>query len=153
MRTSVLVLALCVACLVPLCSSLVQWEQFIGCLQRRFSRSFLLEPNVDCATRKLFVNYRRSIYCENCDSYFTCQGNYEAVFLCQQDAKAYELSEAFSECREEIQGKGYEADNLVLNEIDRFGRQGGDCMAAYLNKTLNCHYDPTTVVCNHTHIE
>lgn len=53
--------------MVPLCSSMVQWEHFINCLQRRFSRSFLLEKNIDCATRKLFVNYRRSLYCVHCD--------------------------------------------------------------------------------------
>ncbi|KAH9373783.1 uncharacterized protein LOC144173279 [Haemaphysalis longicornis] len=151
MRQSLLVAAVFCIAAVPLCSTHVEWDDFMRCLQRRFGRSFFQEEHADCAARKLFVNYRRSMYCEYCDAFFHCQGNYEAIYECQRDGRAQEVAEAFSDCREHLEGAG--SDNLVYNEIDLFGRKGGNCSRAYLSNSPHCHYNPATVVCNNTRIE
>ncbi|XP_077520479.1 uncharacterized protein LOC144130432 isoform X1 [Amblyomma americanum] len=151
MRASLVALVGLYITAVSLCSAHVEWDDFMNCLQRRFGRSFFQEQHADCAARKLFVNYRRSMYCQHCDSYFHCQGNYEAIYECQRDGRAQEVAEAFSDCRENLEGK--ESNNQVYNEIDLYGRQGGNCSRAYLVDSPRCHYNPATVVCNNTRIE
>ncbi|XP_050039906.1 uncharacterized protein [Dermacentor andersoni] len=151
MHAPLLVIAVLYTIALSHSSAHVEWRDFMSCLQRRFGRSFFQEQHADCAARKLFVNYRRSMYCHNCNAYFHCQGNYEAIYDCQRDGRAQEVAEAFSDCREHLEGAG--SDNLVYNEIDLYGRQGGNCTQAYLVDNPRCHYIPATVVCNNTRIE
>ncbi|XP_064482682.1 uncharacterized protein LOC135395381 [Ornithodoros turicata] len=136
--------------LLPVSLCLVRWDQFANCLQTRFNGHMLIDRHVVCATRKLFINYRRSIYCRNCDKYFHCQGNYEAVFQCSEDPKAYKAAEAISLCREQAQGGGNTADNIIYDGVNKFGRNGGDCVREYLENNEECHYNPATLVCNNT---
>lgn len=91
----------------------------------------------------------------DCDKYFHCQGNYNAVYKCkpeidfiaQKDTREL-TAKLVSDLREYSQIKsGRHAEDSAEDEAaNMFGRGGGNCAEAYL-KPLNCSYDPETGWC------
>ena len=78
----VLALLFVVACHITLTSA-TSMSDLLSCFAARFS---WMDINLDviCAASKMLQNYNqmRNVQCRNCDKYFHCQGNYEAVYRC-----------------------------------------------------------------------
>ena len=87
--------------------------------------------------------------CRNCDKYFHCQGNYEAVYKCRGPFRETTAA-AISNLREWYQGGGSSGSGNVDSAADqaanRFGRGGGNCASRYLKK-VKCAYNPKTKAC------
>uniref|UniRef100_A0A6M2CS54 Putative conserved secreted protein synganglion overexpressed n=1 Tax=Rhipicephalus microplus TaxID=6941 RepID=A0A6M2CS54_RHIMP len=124
----------------------------------------LLFPNLtavnDCATRKGVFNtvagncaagklgeaYWKMYWanCKNCDKYFHCTGNYNAVHQCTNSAQASRAAEAISDCREEVDNGG--EDSALDQQANRAGRRGENCSALYL-EAVKCFYHPKNGTC------
>ncbi|KAL3224486.1 hypothetical protein MRX96_026597 [Rhipicephalus microplus] len=125
----------------------------MACLQRRFGRSFFQEQHADCAARKLFVNYRRSMYCHELRRVITSTARATTRPFTNVSATVAprRWPRRSATVGSTLEGSG--SDNFVYNDIDLYGRQGGNCTQAYLVDSPRCHYNPATVVCNNTRIE
>jgi len=89
-------------------------------------------------------NDMRAANCRNCDKYFHCIGNYNAVHQCSgilQETTARHISNL----REWRGGSDSKADQ----EANKFGRGGGDCARRYL-LIANCAYNPSTRRCGYS---
>ncbi|XP_046451277.1 serum amyloid A-5 protein-like [Daphnia pulex] len=101
-----------------------------------------------CSARKMWDAYNemKRVQCKNCDRYFHCMGNYNAVYSCSgsmDDKKA--TAKQISDVREwAIFGGG--ADSAGDQEANLFGRNGGSCASRYL-KNVRCAYNPATKQC------
>jgi len=88
------------------------------------------------------------VQCKNCDKYFHCQGNYEAVHRCSGILQTF-TAETLSNARElfggDSSGKG-KADSDADQVANRFGRSGGNCAGRYL-ASARCAYNPSTRQC------
>ncbi|CAG0903724.1 unnamed protein product [Cyprideis torosa] len=99
-----------------------------------------------CSAGKMWDNYNKmkAADCINCDKYFHCQGNYEAVHDCGGWLQR-QTAEAISDLREWYQGSET-ADSAADQAANLFGRNGGDCASEYLRKA-NCAWNPKTGKC------
>ncbi|KAK2166450.1 hypothetical protein LSH36_39g12013 [Paralvinella palmiformis] len=107
----------------------------------------LLENNFKRASvvRKAFQEMR-SANCKNCDKYFHCSGNYNAVFNCHRSDLNRKTAEIISNCREDICGG---PDSASDQQANRYGRSGGNCTSRYLCKN-DCQYNPQDRTCRET---
>ncbi|CAF0747869.1 unnamed protein product [Rotaria sp. Silwood1] len=60
----------------------------------------------------------------NCDNFFHCQGNYDAVHLCEKTANDIRIAKKISDCREELQDPS-STDSQADQRANKFGRDGG----------------------------
>lgn len=100
-----------------------------------------------CSVAEMTKAYNEMVRvaCKNCDKYFHCIGNYNAVYKCSgilQETTA----ETMSNARELFGGNYGSADSQADQEANKFGRSGGDCAKKYL-KAFNCAYNPSTKQC------
>ena len=60
------------------------WLGMANCVRSRLGFDIVTNSAVRCAIGKMLSQYRkmRSVSCTNCDKYFHCQGNYNAVHSC-----------------------------------------------------------------------
>jgi len=91
-------------------------------------------------------NEMKSANCVNCDKYFHCQGNYNAVKECKSTSNAAGIAKKISDCREKAQGS-FTADSRADQVANLFGRNGGDCAKKYLCKN-NCKWSPKLRTCS-----
>lgn len=98
-----------------------------------------------CSAGKMWDNYNKmkSANCKNCDKYFHCQGNYEAVHKCSGVLQVF-TAETISNMRE--WNSSNPADSAEDQKANRFGRNGGSCASEYLAK-VKCAYNPATGKC------
>ncbi|KAI0239621.1 hypothetical protein LSAT2_009669, partial [Lamellibrachia satsuma] len=57
------------------------WYQMAECVGHKLDTRLLTNAAVRCAIGKMYSQYRKmqTVGCKNCDKYFHCQGNYNAV--------------------------------------------------------------------------
>ncbi|XP_064468730.1 serum amyloid A-5 protein-like [Ornithodoros turicata] len=122
----------------------INWSGILRCL----SNAGGYRPNRDtfCAARQMLAGYTemRRANCRNCDKYFHCQANYNAVSRCGRSRSARETARKISDCREYSQGGG--PDSVADQEANRFGRNLGNCGDRYLRR-VGCAYNPSTRTC------
>lgn len=65
-------------------TSATSWWQFANCLKDNMGWSALGNPEVICAASQMAASYSQMSWysCRNCDKYFHCKGNYNAVRRC-----------------------------------------------------------------------
>ncbi|CAF1386589.1 unnamed protein product, partial [Rotaria sordida] len=78
-----------------------------------------------CPSRQLRTRYNEmtTANCKNCDKFFHCQGNYDAVYLCGKTPNNIRIAKKISDCREEAQDAG-SADSQADQRANKFGRDG-----------------------------
>lgn len=115
----------------------------VGCVGR--NSQALTSVGALCAARELWNAYQemRAANCKNCDKYFHCIGNYQAMKNCGNSEEARRGAEAMSNCREEAD-RG--ADSGADQVANLYGRNGGDCALQYLTP-VQCKYDPDGKTC------
>ncbi|CAF1039414.1 unnamed protein product [Adineta steineri] len=94
---------------------------------------------------KAQFNQMTKANCLNCDKFFHCQRNYDAVYRCGNSAKNQRIAEKISNCREQAQDDGSE-DSQADQQANKFGRDGGNCRAQYTCK-VKCKYNPQNKTC------
>ncbi|XP_041356073.1 uncharacterized protein LOC121373474 [Gigantopelta aegis] len=99
------------------------------CSLQRFTESFNLMTRVKCA---------------NCDKFFHCTANYNAVFGCQASQANRDAAETISNCRET--GTENSTDSIADQAANHFGRNGGNCGERYLC-AHNCMFNPINNTC------
>ncbi|XP_013783005.1 uncharacterized protein LOC106467222 [Limulus polyphemus] len=126
--------------------SQTDWLYFANCIRKELGFSAVTDGDVRCAGIEMFKSYKKmsSVKCINCDKYFHCQGNYNAVYRCNQKSQSIRTAEVISDCREFSQGGTDSADDQAAN---RYGRNGGNCAAKYLCD-VNCKYNPNDGTCS-----
>ncbi|CAF1291253.1 unnamed protein product [Adineta steineri] len=80
--------------------------------------------------------------CKNCDKFFHCKGNFDAVHRCGNTDNARRIAKKISDCREEAQDAG-SIDSQADQEANEYGRNGGNCEKKYLCK-VRCNYNPSS---------
>ncbi|CAF3688335.1 unnamed protein product [Rotaria sp. Silwood1] len=103
-----------------------------------------------CPGRQLKVQYdeMKTANCMNCDKFFHCQGNYNAVHVCGKTTINIRIAKKISDCREAAQDAS-SVDSQEDQKANKFGREGGNCSAEYLCKA-NCKYNPRNKSCQRT---
>ena len=131
-------------------TSATNWGRFARCLKDGLGVRALLDPEVICGATRMAWSFAHMTYysCLNCDKYFHCKGNYNAVIGCGGSPGARMAAETISNCREFSQG-GMDADGMADDEANRFGRGGGDCESRYLCD-VNCKFNPRGNTCLET---
>ncbi|CAF1459601.1 unnamed protein product [Rotaria magnacalcarata] len=88
-----------------------------------------------CPGRMLKARYNemKAANCKNCDKFFHCKGNFDAVYRCGESDQTRRIAKKISDCREEAQDAG-SADSRADQEANEFGRNGGECEKKYLCK-------------------
>lgn len=104
-----------------------------------------------CSSRKMWDAYNDMIAanCLNCDKYFHCRGNYDAVYRCEGKDQI-STATTISDLREWLPGGSSgsgAADSAADQEANRFGRNGGNCTSRYL-RSANCAWNPNTRICS-----
>uniref|UniRef100_A0A023G8Q6 Putative serum amyloid a n=1 Tax=Amblyomma triste TaxID=251400 RepID=A0A023G8Q6_AMBTT len=139
-----------IGALVLVCSSMtdgysapVQWGVFAACMRWR-AGPLLATRSGACASKRMLWHYRRmqSVNCRNCDKYFHCQANYQAVRCKGRIARR--VATAISDCRERSQ-PGNRRDMLADQAANRHGRSGRSCNK-YL-RPYKCYYRPSSGKC------
>ncbi|OXA63196.1 serum amyloid A-5 protein [Folsomia candida] len=99
-----------------------------------------------CSAGKMWTNYNamKAANCRNCDKYFHCQGNYEAVRNCRGILQVATAT-AISNLREWAQGNDT-PDSAADQAANVYGRNGGNCAGRYLG-AVNCKWNPRTKKC------
>ncbi|XP_035710433.1 uncharacterized protein LOC118436430 [Folsomia candida] len=108
-----------------------------------------------CAVRKFWLIYLEinsfgGGNCANCDKYFHCRANYDAVHVCMREDPEGDL-EARIRTAEEISnarefGQHGKPDSQQDQIANRFGRRGGNCGWRYLSRN-RCFYHPKSKIC------
>lgn len=145
-------------CLVPAMVLIVLLGKFIDIIYFRYwmkknwNPLFYLvgsEAQNPCSALKMrdAYNEMKRVACKNCDKYFHCIGNYNAV-KCGGILQVT-TAKIMSDARELFGGGGSgsgSADSAADQEANNFGRSGGNCASKYL-KAANCAYNPSTKQC------
>ncbi|CAF3876388.1 unnamed protein product [Rotaria magnacalcarata] len=78
-----------------------------------------------CPGRMLKARYNemKAANCKNCDKFFHCKGNFDAVYRCGESDQTRRIAKKISDCREEAQDAG-SADSRADQEANEFGRNG-----------------------------
>ena len=99
-----------------------------------------------CSLNQMQSSYNamKQANCRNCDKYFHCKGNYNAVYRCQRSSTNRRVAVAISNCREQGQNS---ADSRADQVANRYGRNGGNCESRYLC-SYGCYYDPRSRRCS-----
>ncbi|KAI0222276.1 hypothetical protein LSAT2_026485 [Lamellibrachia satsuma] len=123
------------------------WYAMAKCVRSKLGWGIITKSGVRCAIWKMFWQYRamRSANCRNCDKYFHCQANYNAVYLCSGTG-ARKAAIAISECREISQTGTDSPDGAADMRANAYGRNGGNCYARY-GCANNCNYRPSDRSC------
>ncbi|KAI0222270.1 hypothetical protein LSAT2_026478 [Lamellibrachia satsuma] len=118
-----------------------------NCVRSQLGWGILTNSRVRCAIRKMLTQYLAMQYanCRNCDKYFHCQANFNAVYLCS-GGDARRAAVAISECREISQTGTDSPDGAADMRANLYGRHGGDCHAKY-GCAYNCNYKPSDGSC------
>ena len=76
-------------------ASAMSWADMLACVLDKLGWWSVFDGNVLCAAGKLFDNYNAMMdaRCRNCDKYFHCQANYEAVYGCGNHPAARNAAE------------------------------------------------------------
>jgi len=105
-------------------------------------------PN-SCSARKMNeqFNAMRRANCLNCDKYFHCKANYNAVYNCTGSNRR-ETAEYISNAREWLDPRNWFdwSDANADQVANMYGRNGNDCESAYLS-AVRCAYNPVTKRC------
>ncbi|KAI0222275.1 hypothetical protein LSAT2_026484 [Lamellibrachia satsuma] len=116
-------------------------------LRSKHDWRILFAKGATCAFSEMFDQYLLMRYgnCTNCDKYFHCQANYNAVRLC---SGGYERETAIviSECREISQLGTDSPDGAADMRAKEYGRNGGNCYAEY-GCANNCNYKASNGSC------
>jgi serum amyloid A protein len=116
-----------------------------------------------CSANKMRQNYNemKRANCLDCDPYFHCMGNYEAVYKCRGYLKRT-TAKILSDARELFGGddSGSGADSAADQQANLYGRKGGDCGLRYLGRFTiydlrsqyilrsgKCAYNPDSKTC------
>ena len=115
------------------------------CAEVRLAESF--NP---CSASKMRQAYNEMtrVNCRNCDLYFHCIGNYNAVYECSgilQHSTAASISNG-REWSDQIRGRSDSGSSRNDQAANSFGRNGGNCAARYLARE-RCAYNPKTRQC------
>ncbi|XP_041354317.1 serum amyloid A-1 protein-like [Gigantopelta aegis] len=131
--------------LVVVCSSACVVECGIGSWFCMAWHSITINSDARCSLGKMqsAYNQMRAANCVNCDKYFHCMGNYNAVYRCQRSQKNREIAQTISNCREWGQNS---PDSTADQAANRYGRNGGNCASRYLC-SVNCMYSPIVGTC------
>ena len=121
-------------------SGSMNWFKFTSCAGTTLG---------SCAASKLnrAFDMMKKANCLNCDKYFHCKGNYNAVATCG-GRKATNIADAkkISDCREAAQS-GHASDSDQDQIANAYGRNGGNCEARYLC-SAKCKWNPTKGTCS-----
>ncbi|XP_022251061.1 uncharacterized protein LOC111087723 [Limulus polyphemus] len=122
------------------------WMVFGSCILKHMGFPALLNKDVRCAANEMFkIFYKMTTRkCINCERYFYCQSNYNAVYNCGQNFKSIHTAEVISNCREFLQGG---TDSRANQKAKRHGRRGWNCARKYLC-AVNCKYNPSHGTCS-----
>ncbi len=97
-------------------------------------------------------NDLKAANCRNCDKYFHCIGNYNAVYRCNGILQ-WTTADHISNLREWSTGIGGSgtggSDSKADQEANKFGRNGGNCANRYLS-AVKCAYNPSTRRCGNS---
>ncbi|KAK2143758.1 hypothetical protein LSH36_815g03000 [Paralvinella palmiformis] len=106
----------------------------------------VLTAEENCALKAMMDAYTGLVNanCINCDKYFHCVGNYNAVYGCQKSPTNIKTAKIISNCRE---GDCDDDDTAADKAANRYGRHGGDCASRYLCD-FNCNYNPVDRTCD-----
>ena len=118
-------------------SQSMNWFKFSTCTGRYL---------FSCPGRELNSQYKemKAANCKNCDKYFHCKGNFNAVKNCP-GIESYNISKKISDCREKSQN-AFSLDSLEDQKANLHGRNGGDC-SIYLCR-YKCSYNPIKKTCS-----
>ncbi|XP_013783006.1 serum amyloid A-2 protein-like [Limulus polyphemus] len=138
------VLVLCLTTNVGECGT--NWRVFGSCIIKKMGFRAILNSDVRCAAIQMFKSFYKMTTkkCINCDKYFHCQGNYNAVYNCGKKRQSIRTAEVISDCREFSQGG---TDSEADQSANRYGRGGGNCARKYLCN-VNCKYNPKDGTCS-----
>jgi len=91
-------------------------------------------------------NAMRMANCRNCDKYFHCKGNYNAVYRCS-GPNTRRTAELISNLREWLDWRNWNnwSDSNADQAANRYGRNGNNCESAYLS-AVKCAYNPLPFV-------
>ncbi|XP_064472960.1 serum amyloid A-2 protein-like [Ornithodoros turicata] len=117
------------------------WASMLRCLGT--NSVSLLSGDRLCATREMFRGYQtmRRARCRNCERYFHCQANYNAVKNCNKSQAAKDAAKEISDCRENVSGESWK-----YEEATRHGRDQHDCGDKFL-RAVDCTYNPSSRRC------
>ncbi|KAJ8315474.1 hypothetical protein KUTeg_007624 [Tegillarca granosa] len=112
----------------------------------RASVRYIFTSEGRCSLNKMRQAYNemRDANCRNCDKYFHCMANYNAVYNCQQSSTNRNVARRISDCRESGQNS---ADSRADQVANRYGRNGGNCGSRYLCE-YGCYYNPLFRICS-----
>ena len=120
-------------------SGSMNWFKFTKCAGHTMT---------SCAASKLnnAFDMMKKADCLNCDKYFHCKGNYNAVYSCS-GSRATNSANAkkISDCREAAQ-TGSASDSAQDQMANAYGRNGGNCEAKYLC-AAKCKWNPVKGTC------
>jgi serum amyloid A protein len=117
----------------------MNWWAFYRCVGTSLS---------SCAGMRLRQAYNdmQSANCRNCDKYFHCRGNYDAVYTCFGNRQEnIRIAKRISDCRELAQGSST-ADSRADQVANQYGRNGGNCDMPYLC-AVRCGWNKLTRTC------
>ncbi|XP_074595511.1 uncharacterized protein LOC141850721 [Brevipalpus obovatus] len=118
------------------------WTKMADCFRQNLGASSIHEEDIRCVGREMIAAFEEMelVACKNCQPYFDCLANLNAVTRCGSKSRTLEAITAIEGCKKT---KGYEMDKPA----GAFGRSGKDCSASYLC-SANCNYHPDTKSCS-----
>ncbi|XP_037282120.1 uncharacterized protein LOC119175046 [Rhipicephalus microplus] len=122
------------------------WRGFLKCIDNR--SWMLLSLDGACVALIMYATYRTmlNLECPNCDLYFHCRANYNALRWCRKTKRSKEMNALIGGCQN-LSKPGRTPEQKAAEERARQdGREQKNCASMYLSKA-GCSYDPDTRKC------
>uniref|UniRef100_A0A131Z5D7 Serum amyloid A protein n=1 Tax=Rhipicephalus appendiculatus TaxID=34631 RepID=A0A131Z5D7_RHIAP len=122
------------------------WRGFLQCIDNR--SWMLLSLDGACVALIMYATYRTmlNLECPNCDLYFHCRANYNALRWCRKTKRSKEMNALIGGCQN-LSKPGRTPEQKAAEERARQdGREQKNCASMYLAKA-GCSYNPDTRKC------
>ncbi|XP_077487907.1 uncharacterized protein LOC144098863 [Amblyomma americanum] len=123
-----------------------KWSTFIRCVDNR--SWLLLSLDGACVTLIMYATYRTmlNLECPNCDLYFHCRANYNALRWCRKSRRSLEVNAMIGNCQDLSKPGRTPEQKAQEAKARQDGREQKDCASLYLRK-VSCSYDPRSGKC------
>ncbi|XP_065305782.1 uncharacterized protein [Dermacentor albipictus] len=122
------------------------WRRFLQCIDNR--SWMLLSLDGACVALVMYATYRTmlSLECPDCDLYFHCRANYNALRWCRKTKRSQEMNALIGGCQN-LSKPGRTPEQKAAEERARQdGREQKDCARIYLGNS-GCSYKPGSGKC------
>ncbi|XP_075553200.1 uncharacterized protein LOC142585954 [Dermacentor variabilis] len=122
------------------------WRRFLQCIDNR--SWMLLSLDGACVALVMYATYRTmlNLECPDCDLYFHCRANYNALRWCRKTKRSQEMNVLIGGCQN-LSKPGRTPEQKAAEERARQdGREQKDCARIYLGNS-GCSYKPDSGKC------